>query len=108
MIRRPPRSTLFPYTTLFRSPQTLDAFGDGARLPIVAWGNGGCMNSSFPFRNFLLEIASHGFLVVAIGLAHDLGTDPGVGRTKPSQLLDGIDWAIAEHTRPWSRYVGKL
>src|SRR3712207_8296198 len=27
MIRRPPRSTLFPYTTLFRSP------GDAARLP---------------------------------------------------------------------------
>src|SRR2546430_14941617 len=24
MIRRPPRSTLFPYTTLFRSPETLD------------------------------------------------------------------------------------
>src|SRR3989442_1963792 len=25
MIRRPPRSTLFPYTTLFRSPQTFAA-----------------------------------------------------------------------------------
>src|SRR5690242_20897108 len=25
MIRRPPRSTLFPYTTLFRSPRRLDA-----------------------------------------------------------------------------------
>src|SRR3712207_9039186 len=25
MIRRPPRSTLFPYTTLFRSPRTLVA-----------------------------------------------------------------------------------
>src|SRR2546426_10779075 len=24
MIRRPPRSTLFPYTTLFRSPQDMD------------------------------------------------------------------------------------
>src|SRR2546430_16075607 len=24
MIRRPPRSTLFPYTTLFRSPQPID------------------------------------------------------------------------------------
>src|ERR1044071_6948153 len=24
MIRRPPRSTLFPYTTLFRSPEELD------------------------------------------------------------------------------------
>src|SRR5258707_10236574 len=25
MIRRPPRSTLFPYTTLFRSPKALDS-----------------------------------------------------------------------------------
>src|SRR2546430_3944855 len=27
MIRRPPRSTLFPYTTLFRSPSILKASG---------------------------------------------------------------------------------
>src|SRR5256886_13458903 len=29
MIRRPPRSTLFPYTTLFRSAQSLKPLGDG-------------------------------------------------------------------------------
>src|SRR5258708_26734486 len=29
MIRRPPRSTLFPYTTLFRSRHVLTDFGDG-------------------------------------------------------------------------------
>src|SRR5690554_7605041 len=29
MIRRPPRSTLFPYTTLFRSPERADALLDG-------------------------------------------------------------------------------
>src|SRR2546425_5163996 len=28
MIRRPPRSTLFPYTTLFRSPLTALAFAE--------------------------------------------------------------------------------
>src|SRR3712207_8887297 len=28
MIRRPPRSTLFPYTTLFRSVQVVDDSGD--------------------------------------------------------------------------------
>src|SRR3712207_2203252 len=32
MIRRPPRSTLFPYTTLFRS---LAAFAIGARNPLL-------------------------------------------------------------------------
>src|SRR2546421_10122142 len=29
MIRRPPRSTLFPYTTLFRSQHDLEAFAEG-------------------------------------------------------------------------------
>src|SRR2546430_11780023 len=29
MIRRPPRSTLFPYTTLFRSTLTVDVRGHG-------------------------------------------------------------------------------
>src|SRR3712207_8285751 len=31
MIRRPPRSTLFPYTTLFRSEGTLDPPAGGVR-----------------------------------------------------------------------------
>src|SRR3712207_6882112 len=31
MIRRPPRSTLFPYTTLFRSPDPLRSMGAGGR-----------------------------------------------------------------------------
>src|SRR3712207_6985355 len=32
MIRRPPRSTLFPYTTLFRSRKTIDAELETDRL----------------------------------------------------------------------------
>src|SRR2546430_13648245 len=31
MIRRPPRSTLFPYTTLFRSPYNNDTFYGAAK-----------------------------------------------------------------------------
>src|SRR3712207_8315654 len=32
MIRRPPRSTLFPYTTLFRSRRPAHHLGDGAGI----------------------------------------------------------------------------
>src|SRR3989442_6612585 len=42
MIRRPPRSTLFPYTTLFRSPWPTNADGFGPsleRLNASAYGN---------------------------------------------------------------------
>src|SRR5256885_2578409 len=34
MIRRPPRSTLFPYTTLFRSPGALDAIVEACETKI--------------------------------------------------------------------------
>src|SRR2546422_5165028 len=35
MIRRPPRSTLFPYTTLFRSPNQIDRFQRQRKVTIV-------------------------------------------------------------------------
>src|SRR3712207_8995385 len=42
MIRRPPRSTLFPYTTLFRSPRTRRAGpARGARPPRLLVGEVG-------------------------------------------------------------------
>src|SRR2546427_11742017 len=45
MIRRPPRSTLFPYTTLFRSGDVADLghvqLGSHARRGVLAAGGGG-------------------------------------------------------------------
>src|SRR5258708_27512773 len=35
MIRRPPRSTLFPYTTLFRSPSTVEALHGALDLALA-------------------------------------------------------------------------
>src|SRR5258707_4166668 len=35
MIRRPPRSTLFPYTTLFRSPSAAPVAADGERADLA-------------------------------------------------------------------------
>ena len=52
--------------TIYR-PKDLSAFGDKEKLPILAWGNGGCANSNSAHQNYLSEIASHGYLIVAIG-----------------------------------------
>src|SRR2546425_2285582 len=48
MIRRPPRSTLFPYTTLFRSPEPFSIAGQrfesiGFGLPVVNFTRGGTL-----------------------------------------------------------------
>ena len=52
--------------TIFR-PQDLSKFGKKNLLPIIVWGNGGCANSPSGHINFLNEVASQGFLIVAIG-----------------------------------------
>src|SRR2546422_6181407 len=38
MIRRPPRSTLFPYTTLFRSQLFMQDMATGQRVPVATTG----------------------------------------------------------------------
>ena len=52
--------------TIFR-PQDISKFGKGNLLPVLVWGNGGCANSPSGHVNFLNDVASQGFLIVAIG-----------------------------------------
>jgi dienelactone hydrolase len=114
-----------PTHTIYR-PQDLSAVKE--KLPIIAWGNGGCANNGLSHRNFLMEIASHGYLAIAIGPpvapparqggaggASGQGARPAekgqaaVGpATKSSQLLDAINWALAENSRNGSPFYGKL
>lgn len=82
--------------TVFR-PQDLSKFGVNNKLPIIAWGNGACNNSPYEHLNFLSEVASNGFLIVAIGPMPAEGEKNGNGRSKSPQLTDAIDWAIAQN-----------
>jgi hypothetical protein len=94
--------------TIFR-PRDLSPFGGSNLLPIVAWGNGACSNSATEFRNLLSEIASHGYLIVAIGPpAASIDLTAAQGATTTSQLFDGIDWAAKENSRAESVYYGKI
>jgi dienelactone hydrolase len=102
--------TSLPTHTIYR-PRDLSPFGSSNRLPIVAWANGACRNNSGEYRNFLSELASHGFLVVAIGPAARslvLGSGEPGGGTQASQLLAGVEWAIAQDGAPGSEYFQKI
>ena len=92
--------------TVFR-PQDLSAFGKKNKLPVIAWGNGACANSPWEHINFLNEVASYGFLVIAIGPMPAEG-EQGGGRSQSSQLSDAIDWAIAQNSDKNSPYYKKV
>ena len=100
-------STL-PTHTIFR-PKDLSPFGRKLKLPIIAWGNGACANSPWEHVNFLSEVASHGFLVIAIGPMPAEGQRGGPGGpTKSSLMTDAMNWAIAQNRDKTSQYYGKL
>ncbi len=69
-----------PTHTVYR-PADLGAAG---KLPVVAWGNGACANAGNSFRWFLSDIASYGYLVIAVG---PIVTPPAA----VSARIDGTD-----------------
>jgi len=104
-------------------PKDLAALGQ-TKLGVVAWGNGGCSDDAASSRFHLLEIASHGYLVIASGgILSGPGAPPREPReprpaapqgqlppprTQVSDLTDAIDWALAENTRAGSPYFGRI
>jgi hypothetical protein len=85
--------------TVYR-PSNLAAVTE--RMPIVVWGNGACRADGTWFQEFLTPLSAHGVLVIASG------TPGGSGSTTSDMLIDAIDWAVAENTRPASKYYGRL
>src|SRR3712207_7670058 len=64
MIRRPPRSTLFPYTTLFRSPDTLadavlDVWGSGENW-LTLGGGSNVLVADDGFDGVVIRVATRG------------------------------------------------
>src|SRR5690625_7187899 len=87
--------------------KNLCEFGRDKKLPVIAWGNGACNISPWEHLNFLSEVASHGFLVIAIGPMPKVG-EQKFDKSESSLLIDAIDWAIAQKSNRDSPYYGKI
>src|SRR5260221_8867056 len=86
MIRRPPRSTLFPYTTLFRSD---DAF-DGDRLALV-----GLLERLLALRVDLGDLIGGDNFVLVLSAADLLQADQGGVRDRKSTRLNSSHTVIS-------------
>jgi dienelactone hydrolase len=101
----------------------------GQRMPVVVWGNGGCSDNGTGVKDFLREVASYGFMVIATGVpggtpvsvaadraqepagvptAPGTGPGPGNDQTRASQLLEALDWAVRQDDQPGSPYRNAL
>jgi predicted alpha/beta-hydrolase family hydrolase len=101
------KDVTLPTHTIFR-PQHIEVFNAKKSLPLIVWGNGACFDSPWEHVNFLNEIASHGFMVIAIGTLPKETGEQVTTRSTSSKLLDAIDWAIAQNANEKSVYFKKI
>ena len=89
-------------------PQDLSKFDATNPLPVLVWGNGACANSPFEHMNFLNEIASHGYLVLATGIIPMEDEWYKGPMSRSEQQIESIDWATAQNDDPESPFYQKI
>ena len=116
-------------------PADLSQLGN-KKMPVVIWGNGSCLYAGNRYRQFLTEIASHGYLVITGGpmgpvelevgpQSNPIARAQGAAGAPPQQnaanspgaptervtvplLKAAIDWAAKQNADSASRFNTKL
>lgn len=77
---------------IYRPSDIQAAVNDIGKMPIMVYANGGCMDSSINHERLLSEIASHGYVILAIGELQMVVNERKHESTDASMLIDAIDW----------------
>ncbi len=78
------------------------------KLPVLIFCNGGCMDTSIGYENMLSEIASHGYVVVAIGELQMLAQHEKDRHTPSTMVQKALDWVCQQAADPASPYYNKI
>ena len=77
-------------------------------LPILIWGNGACVDTSIDYERMLIELASKGYMVVAVGDIQFEKKDRKDNHTSSDMLAQAIDWVKTQAADKKSIYYGNV
>jgi len=78
------------------------------KLPVLIFANGGCMDTSIAYENMLTDIASYGYVVVAIGELQMFAQHEKDRHTPSSMVAKAMDWISQQVADPTSAYYNKV
>ncbi len=78
------------------------------KLPVLLFANGGCMDTSIGYENMLTDLASYGYVVVAIGELQMFARHEQDQHTPSSMLVKAMDWICQQASDETSPYYNKL
>ena len=74
------------------------------KLPVLVFCNGGCMDTSIGYENMLTDIASYGYVVVAIGELQMMAQHEKDQHTPSSMVKRALEW-ICSPASPYYNYI---
>lgn len=97
-----------PDFVIYRPKDLMHAHARCGALPLLMFANGGCMDTSIGYERMLTEIASHGYIVMAIGEMQDVRNDRKESHTPSSELKRGLDWIVQQSVTKGSDYYQNI
>lgn len=82
-----------PGFVVYRPANIKEAVVTCGSLPLVVFANGGCNDTSLPYERLLNDVASYGYLVVALGEMQDSINDRDLHKSPNEDMIRAIDWA---------------
>ena len=93
-----------PHFTVYRPHNVKYAARREGPLPIFIWFNGACSGDNTGYEHMLNHIASHGYVVVAIGSFRMQGSDDGDSGSDQKQFTEAVNWLIKQEKLKTSDY----
>lgn len=100
--------TSLPDYVVYRPQDLSAAVQKLGKLPAFIWANGACANSSIHHERMLNEIASHGFVIVAVGPLQMTEEERSYARTADTVMLPALDWIQSQAQLKGSAYFEQV
>lgn len=86
-------------------PQNLSAAAkQHGLLPVVIFANGGCSDTSLEYERILTEVASHAYIVIALGAMIDSYDERPHNKAPNAMMTTALDWISAQAQNKESDY----
>ena len=97
-----------PDFVVYRPKNIAEAAKKEGKLPVMAFANGGCNNTSITHERVLSEIASHGYIIIALGPMQDRLDDRKIEKADTKMLIDAINWITSQNSNTESEYYNNV
>lgn len=98
------KESSMPDFVIYRPKDLLHANARCGELPLLLFANGGCSDTSVGYERMLSEIASHGYIVVALGEMQDYLDERPTGKTESTELTRGLELMLQLNRTKGSEY----